>query len=113
MKKLLGINLTDEEFDYLICQQNKGKELKFVDGKVVAVDHEPTEKELLQKELFELETWFKWYDNQVAQYNRCQRLGIEFDKDINELDNQAKINQERIAEIRALESKESVLYSHS
>ena len=56
----------------------------------------------LQKELVELENWFKWYDNQVAQYNRCQRLGIEFDKDINELDNQAKTNQERIAQLRAL-----------
>lgn len=54
----------------------------------------------LQKELTEIEIWFNWYDNQVSQYNRCQRLGIEFDKDINELDNQAKVNQERIAELR-------------
>lgn len=55
---------------------------------------------LYEEQLNELETWFNWYDNQVAQYNRCQRLGIEFDKDINELDNQAKVNQERIAELR-------------
>lgn len=45
--------------------------------------------------------WFSWYDQQVAQYNRCQRLGIEFDKDINELDAQAAINQARLAEIKA------------
>lgn len=98
--KLLGIEMSEKEFDFLICEQNKGKELKVVDGKVVAVEHEPTEEELLQKELTELDNWFKWYDNQVAQYNRCQRLGLDFDKDINELDNQAKVNQERIAEIR-------------
>lgn len=70
-----------------------------------------SEKELLQKELFELETWFKEYDNQVKQYNRCQRLKVEFDKDINELDNQAKINQERIAELRQLEGKEPRKYN--
>ena len=56
----------------------------------------------LQKELLEINTWFKEYDNQIKQYERCVRLGIEFDKDINELDNQAKLNQERIREIRNL-----------
>lgn len=100
MSKILGIELTNEEFDYLICQQNKGKELKVVDGKVIAVDHEVTEEETLNIELNELIQWFEEYDNQVKQYERCQRLGIEFDKDIVELDNQAKVNAERITEIR-------------
>ena len=100
--KLLGIEMSEKEFDYLMCEQNKGKELKVVDGKVVAVEHEVTKEELVQKELTELDNWFKWYDNQVAQYNRCQRLGIEYDRDINELDNQAKTNQERVAQLRAL-----------
>ena len=36
--KLLGIELTDKEFDYLICEQNKGKQLKVVNGQVVAID---------------------------------------------------------------------------
>lgn len=53
-------------------------------------------------EMESLEKWFLEYDNQVKQYSRCQRLGLEFDKDINELDNQAKVNAERIAEIRGL-----------
>jgi hypothetical protein len=100
--KILGIEVTEKEFDFLFCEQAKGKELKVVDGKVVAVEHEVTEQELLQKELTELYSWFDEYDNQVKQYNRCQRLGIEFDKDINELDNQAKVNQDRIAEIREI-----------
>ena len=47
--KLLGIEMPLEEFDFLICEQNKGKELKVVDGKVVAVEYEPTEEEILQR----------------------------------------------------------------
>lgn len=98
--ELLGIELNNEEFDYLICQQNQGKELKVIDGKVVAVDHELTQEELLQKELSQLLQWFEEYDNQVKQYIRCQRLGLEFDRNIEELDRQAEINAKRIAEIR-------------
>lgn len=59
-------------------------------------------KYIAQEELLELNTWFEEYDNQVKQYQRCVRLGIEFDKDINELDNQAKSKQERIREIKDL-----------
>lgn len=51
-KELLGIKLTNEEFDYFICEQNKGKELKVLDGKIVAVDPIPTEEEILQHNLF-------------------------------------------------------------
>ena len=42
MQTLFGIEMTDEEFGYLFDQQSKGKELKVIDGKVVAVDHEVT-----------------------------------------------------------------------
>ena len=66
------------------------------------VEHKPTQEELLNSELRNLYTWFEEYDNQVKQYNRCQRLGIAYDKDIKQLDNQAKINAERITEIRSL-----------
>ena len=98
--KLLGIEITFEEFDRLMCDQSDGKELKVIDGKVVAVEHEPTQDELLELELIDLYKWFEEYDNQVKQYNRCQRLGIEYDKDIKQLDNQAKVNADRITEIR-------------
>lgn len=66
------------------------------------VEYKPTQEELLNSELNDLYTWFDEYDNQVKQYNRCQRLGITYDKDIKELDNQAKTNAERITEIRNL-----------
>ena len=59
-------------------------------------------KQVLFNELMEINKWFIEYDNQVKQYERCLRLGVEFDKDINELDKQAKTNQERIREIRNL-----------
>ena len=98
--KLLGIELTPEQFDYLLCEQNKGKELKVVDGEVVAVEHVVTENELLESELHELLVWFEEYDNQVKQYQRCVRLEISYDRDIDELDRQAQKNQLRIAEIR-------------
>ena len=96
MKKLLGIEMTDDYFDYLFSEQEKGKELKVIDGKVVAVEHEVTDEERKQQRIYEIRTWFEEYDNQVKQYERCVRLGIEFDKDIVELDNQAKAYQEEL-----------------
>lgn len=64
------------------------------------------ELKLLENELNSLYSWFEKYDNQVKQYERCKRLGTEFDKDINELDAQATINQKRISEIRQILKKE-------
>ena len=98
--ELLGIEVSFEEFDKLMCEQSEGKELKVINGKVVAVKHEPTQEELLNSELGELYAWFEEYDNQVKQYNRCQRMGITYDKDIKQLDNQARANANRITEIR-------------
>jgi hypothetical protein len=54
------------------------------------------QKEVNQKRIAEIKIWFKEYDNQVKQYQRCIRLGIDFDKDIIELDNQAKAYQEEL-----------------
>jgi hypothetical protein len=53
-----------------------------------------------QEELLALYDWFAWYDVQVMQYHRCQRLGVEFDQDMTVLDAEAAIKQERIREIR-------------
>ena len=78
-----------------IPDENGRRRFKFV--KQVA-----TQEELLNSELGNLYSWFEEYDNQVKQYNRCQRMGIAYDKDIEELDNQAKVNAERITEIRNL-----------
>ena len=72
--KLLGIEMSLEEFDALMCEQAKGKELKVVDGKVVAVDRvEPpkTQEEIIEElrqrreqECFTIiNRGSLWYDN--------------------------------------------------
>lgn len=53
-------------------------------------------------EIGKLDKWFTYYDNQINQYNRGLRLGINYDKDIKALDEKAVINQKRISELRAL-----------
>ena len=53
-------------------------------------------------EIDQLMAWFEWYDQQCAQYLRAQRLGLAFDKDIEELDEQARTNAQRISELREL-----------
>lgn len=58
------------------------------------------QKESNQFRIIEINKWFNWYDNQVKQYERCVRLGVEFDKDIVELDNQAKTYQEELRQLR-------------
>lgn len=100
MKTLFGIEIEDDYFDYLFGQQSLGKDIKPIDGKVVAVEHEITEEELKEQRIAEIKTWFAEYDNQVKQYQRCVRLGLEFDKDIVELDNQAKVYQEELRELK-------------
>lgn len=42
---LLGIEMPLEEFDFLMCEQAKGKELKVKDGKVIAEYHIETYEE--------------------------------------------------------------------
>ena len=61
-----------------------------------------TQQELYENELYDLMQWFDKYDLQVKQYNRCQRLGVEFDKDIKELDDLAVVNAKKIKELREL-----------
>lgn len=64
--------------------------------------YQKTQEELYRDELISLEKWFIEYDKQVMQYNRCIRMGLSYDKDISELDNQAVLNANRITELRRL-----------
>lgn len=56
MKSLFDIQLDDDEFDYLMCEHAKGKELKVVNGKVVAVERVITEEDLNGLALYEKTT---------------------------------------------------------
>ena len=76
--------------------------LQYVNGKFVKGQNPKLLVKAYKQELQELEKWFEEYDKQVIQYQRSVRLGVEFDKDIAELDNQAVINANRIKELRLL-----------
>lgn len=58
--------------------------------------------ESTERKLMELENWFSWYDQQCMQYSRAQRLGISFNRDINELDAQARENASKILSYRSI-----------
>ena len=101
--QLLGIELTLEEFDYLICEQNKGKELKVIDNKVVAVEHEVTQEEINEQRKVEIKTRLSKLSQDFVQI----LVGAEF-TDIEER------RAEFISlhnELRALEGKEPREYS--
>lgn len=72
--------------------------------KKVWTDEEELKKQQEFEELIALEKWFnEIYDIQVKQYNRCQRLGIQYDNKcgtITQLDSQAVINAKRINTLR-------------
>ena len=63
-------------------------------------------KKIYQREIQEIQSWFSMiYDNQVKQYQRCQRLGIPYDNKygtIESLDNQAHEKALRISELKSL-----------
>lgn len=77
--KLLGIELTDKEFDYLMCEQAKGKELKVVDGKVVATDRTVTEKEKRINRINELKHLLKESDYQTLKFIEGQITQGEYE----------------------------------
>lgn len=71
----------------------------------VCTDERQEKREQALKEIQEIEQWFNEYDNQVKQYNRAMRLGVEYDGklgSIEELDAQATEKAKRLAVLRGL-----------
>ena len=64
--------VNDEEYDFLMCEQPKGKELKVIDGKVVAVERVITEEETAKLRINELKQWFNTY--YTIQEQKLRRL---------------------------------------
>lgn len=58
--------------------------------------------EELENELYQLVSWFEWYDTQVMQHSRFIRLNMESNINLNELDQQAVIKAARIKELKQL-----------
>lgn len=58
--------------------------------------------EELENELYQLVSWFEWYDTQVMQHSRFIRLNMESNINLDELDQQAVIKAARIKELKQL-----------
>lgn len=108
--KLLGIEMSIQEFDELMVAQSNGKELVIENGKVVARDRVVTQEELDKQKLNELENWFNnYFDKQLNQSLWQDDFIVShddyFNKDYNnieELKEQAKIVRDEIRELRKL-----------
>ena len=75
---------------------------RYIDGSIVTDIERKEAKEAATRadeEIREIEEWFSEYDNQICQYQRAMRLGMTFDKDIEELDCEAEKKQMRIREL--------------
>lgn len=77
--KLLGIELKSEEFDFLMCEQNKGKELKVVDGKVVAVERVITEEQIKVNRIDELKELLSDTDYQAIKFAEGELTAEEYE----------------------------------
>lgn len=95
---LLGVEMSLKEFDFLMCEQGKGKELKVVDGKVVAEYHTPTEEELKEQQRYELKVELAKIKEDIEQEN----FGIVRADYVEKKAKAAQI----INELRVLEGKE-------
>ena len=78
MKKILGIEVTDEEFDKFFCEQANGKELKVVNGKIVAEKHTATDEELKQLQIAELKQKLLSTDYLAIKYAEGELTADEY-----------------------------------
>ena len=94
--KLLGIEMPFEDFDRLMCEQSNGKELKVINGKVVAVEHIPTAKESTENQIMILKQQLantdykaiKYAEGEIseAEYEPIREQRREWRREINELE---------------------------
>lgn len=94
--QFLGIEMSLEEFDALMVAQNNGKQLKVTDGKVIAVDYEPTQEEVkrsqieqLKKQLIEYKydiEQVELFDMQRDDYNEKKQMCVNIILQLRELE---------------------------
>lgn len=66
--ELFGIKLETKEFDFLMCEQSKGKQLKVIDGKVVAVERIESEEDKKVKRIRELKYFLEQSDFKLFKF---------------------------------------------
>ena len=71
--------LTDKEIDYLLCEQAKGKDIKKVEGKVVAVERVITEQEKAKIKIAELKKKLFDTDYQVLKWKEGELTDEQFE----------------------------------
>ena len=76
--KLLGVEVTFEEFDFLMKEQAKGKDLKVVDGKVVAVEHVVSEEKKAKMRIAELKSLLAKTDYQAIKFSEGELSAEEY-----------------------------------
>lgn len=81
--------------EYMDCFRLVGGTLALDAQKLVQRQKAQADK----KETDALYAWFAWYDRQLMQYQRAQRLGEGFGGDVALLDRQAKQKQARLREL--------------
>lgn len=96
--ELLGIEMSFDEFDKLLCEQANGKELKVVDGKVIAEIHIPTEEELREFHYQELKAELENIKEDIEQ----ETFGLVRD----DYEDKKMRAAEIINELRVMEGKE-------
>lgn len=73
--KFNDIEITELEIEFLKSERDKGKIIKIIDGKYVAVDRVITEEEKAQARINELNHWFYTeYTKQEQKYRRLRTL---------------------------------------
>lgn len=110
---MLGIEVSYEEMDRLSCLQAQGKELKIVDGKVVAVDRQPTDAELLTKRIEKIKSRLESLTQDFIQILCGADFGTYFDDNGNVVkiaDDRKKEFQTLHNELRFLQGKEPRKY---
>ena len=65
---LLGIEVTQEEFNHFFCEQAKGKEIKVVNNKIVVEDRASTQEELSKQRIAELKAFLLETDYKAIKY---------------------------------------------
>lgn len=76
--ELLGIKMSFEEFDRLMCEQSNGKELVVENGKVVASYQQPSEKELAEQRISELKQKLASTDYEAIKFAEGAMTAAEY-----------------------------------
>lgn len=90
----------------VLAEIGKTKQFDVITQKVVDYVNSDMIFDKNQQDLTVLESWFTYYDRQVAEYSRCQRLGIAYSNDdnltIEQLDELAEQNKAKINKLRSI-----------